>query len=154
MEYKIIKEQSFIVIMQEIQLREHKRQNMKLTTNFWLQFNKHLKLSRLSQSGNWIKYAFMIRQEGTLMYGCAIPYRGSVPNDFLYKEIPAHTYMVVEHVGSMNTIYVTYDKIYKEILPNSEYSLDQNDFLHFEKYDHRFHWNRVDSIIEIWIPIS
>ena len=30
----------------------------------------------------------------------------------------------------------------------------QNEFLHFEKYDYRFHWNSSESIIEIWIPIQ
>lgn len=25
---------------------------------------------------------------------------------------------------------------------------------YFEKYDHRFHWNREDSIIKIWMPIE
>lgn len=154
MEYRIIKEQSFTVIMQEIQLSEHKRQNMKLTTNFWQHFNKLLKLSHLSQSGSWLKYAFMHRRNGKLTYGCSISYHGRIPNGFVYKEIPAHKYLVVEHIGSMKNIYETYDRIYKEILPNSKFKLEQHDFLHFEKYDHRFHWNRVDSIIEIWLPIS
>ncbi|MDE6969023.1 MAG: transcriptional regulator, partial [Eubacterium sp.] len=27
-------------------------------------------------------------------------------------------------------------------------------FLHFERYDYRFQWNRENSIIEIWLPIK
>lgn len=42
----------------------------------------------------------------------------------------------------------------KNILPNNEYILAQNNFLHFKKYDYRFHWNNDNSIIEIWIPIQ
>lgn len=39
-------------------------------------------------------------------------------------------------------------------IPNSGYMPLQNEFLHFEKYDYRFHWNSSESIIEIWIPVQ
>lgn len=45
----------------------------------------------------------------------------------------------------MDKIYETYSKIYKELLPNTEYALLQKDFLH---------WNKESSIIEIWLPID
>ena len=54
----------------------------------------------------------------------------------------------------MDKIYETYSKIYKELLPKTEYALLQKDFLHFERYDYRFHWNKESSIIEIWLPIK
>lgn len=54
----------------------------------------------------------------------------------------------------MDKIYETYTKIYNELLPNTEYMLLQKDFLHFERYDYRFHWNKENSIIEIWLPIK
>ena len=53
----------------------------------------------------------------------------------------------------MDKIYETYSKIYKKILPNTEYIPMQESFLHFERYDYRFHWNRENSIIEIWLLI-
>jgi len=70
------------------------------------------------------------------------------------KEIKPHKYLVVDHAGSMDKIYDTYRRIYQDILLNSNYVLMQSDFLHFEKYDYRFHWNNENSIIEIWIPIQ
>ena len=76
-----------------------------------------------------------------------------VPEGVVSKEIASCKYMVVEHIGSMDKIYETYSKIYKEILPNTEYIPMQEIFLHFERYDYRFHWNRETSIIEIWLPI-
>ena len=42
-----------------------------------------------------------------------------VPEGFVSKEIASYKYMVVEHIGSMDKIYETYSKIYKEILPNT-----------------------------------
>ena len=41
-----------------------------------------------------------------------------------------------------------------EIIPNTPYTPIKNIILHFEKYDYRFHWNRDNSVIEIWIPIQ
>lgn len=54
----------------------------------------------------------------------------------------------------MDKIYETYGMIYQEILPQMEYIPLQENFLHFEKYDYRFHWNKKNSIIEIWLPIK
>ena len=54
----------------------------------------------------------------------------------------------------MDNLYETYRKIYQEILPNTDYTPLQEEFLHFERYDYRFHWNSDNSVIEIWIPIQ
>ena len=96
----------------------------------------------------------MERREEKLFYYCAIPKRVVVPDNFIQKEIKPHKYLVVEHIGSMDKIYSTYTRIYKEILPNSNYTPIQDDFKHFEKYDYRFHWNKVNSVIEIWVPVE
>lgn len=101
-----------------------------------------------------MKYAFMERKEDKLFYYCAIPRRIIVSEGFVSKEIASCRYLVVEHIGSMDKIYETYTKIYKEILPNTEYTPLQESFLHFERYDARFHWNRESSIIEIWVPLK
>lgn len=96
----------------------------------------------------------MEKRAGKLYYFCAIPKRAVIPDDFLYKEIPAYKYLVVEHIGAMDKIYETYGKIYREIIPNLPYIPIKDSFLHFEKYDYRFRWNRNNSIIEIWIPVK
>ena len=61
----------------------------------------------------------MERREDKLFYCCAIPRKIVVPEGFVSKEIASYKYMVVEHIGSMDKIYETYSKIYKEILPNT-----------------------------------
>ena len=96
----------------------------------------------------------MERKNGKLFYYCAIPQRTVIPEGFIFKEIKSYKYLVVEHIGLMNGIYDTYAKLYQEVLPNAECIPLQEDFLHFERYDYRFHWNRENSIIEIWLPIK
>lgn len=153
MNYRIEQLDTFFIIGQEIEITNSKKENIRISTSFWKQFNVNLKKEYLSQSPNWLKYAFMERRDGKLYYYCAIPKKTIVPSQFVEKEILAQRYLVVEHIGKMNAIYQTYDKIYTQVLPDNEYQLSQKQFLHFEKYDYRFHWNRDDSIIEIWIPI-
>lgn len=154
MKYAILELSAFSVIGQEIELTNYQKKNIQISTQFWKRFNNNLKKSYLSQTENWVKYAFMEKRAGKLYYFCAIPKRAVIPDDFLYKEIPAYKYLVVEHIGAMDKIYETYGKVYQEIIPNLPYIPIKDSFLHFEKYDYRFRWNRNNSIIEIWIPVK
>lgn len=153
MNYSLRKLDAFLVIGQVVELTQSKRKNITISTQFWRIFNTNLKKSHLSQSGNWQKYAFMERRMGKLYYYCAIPFKTEIPDGFYLKEVKPHLYLVVEHHGAMMNIYETYDQIYRHLLPNIHYEPLKEDCIHFERYDHRFHWNREDSIIEIWVPI-
>lgn len=154
MKYTIQEKEAFSVIGQEVELTNFQSKNIQISKRFWQKFNVNLKQAYLSQSGNWIKYAFMEKRDEKLFYYCAIPKKVFVPEEFISKEISSHRYLVVEHIGSMDNIYSTYEEIYKNILPNEKYVAIKEDFLHFEKYDFRFHWNKANSVIEIWIPIQ
>lgn len=154
MEYRIEERKAFYVIGQGTPLAATQKSNIEISTAFWKQFNKALKKAYLSQFGNWAKYAFTQRRNGSLFYFCAIPRKVSIPDGFVSLEIPSSKYLVFEHTSAMSEIYDTYSTIYKEMLPLSGYSLKQDSFLHFEKYDNRFHWNSTNSVIEIWVPIG
>lgn len=154
MKYTIRELEAFSVIGQEVELTNYHKRNIQISTQFWRKFNADLKKSYLSQFENWIKYAFMIKRNGKLFYFCSIPKRNVIPDGFIYKDIQSYKYLAVEHISSMDNLYETYRKIYQEILPNTDYTPLQEEFLHFERYDYRFHWNRENSIIEIWIPIK
>ena len=117
MKYTIREIEAFTVIGQEVELTNYQKRNIQISTQFWRKFNSNLKKSYLSQAGNWIKYAFMEKRNGKLFYFCAIPKRNIIPDNFLYKEIQAYKYLVVEHTGSMDKIYETYSKIYKDFFP-------------------------------------
>lgn len=110
---------AFAVIGQEVELTNYQKKNIQISTQFWRKFNSSLKKAYLSQSGNWVKYAFMERRNGKLYYFCSIPQRTITPEGFLYKEIPSYKYLVVEHIGAMDKIYETYGKIYEEIIPRA-----------------------------------
>ena len=103
---------AFAVIGQEVELTNYQKKNIQISTQFWRKFNSSLKKAYLSQSGNWVKYAFMERRNGKLYYFCSIPQRTITPEGFLYKEIPSYKYLVVEHIGAMDKIDETYGKIY------------------------------------------
>ena len=152
--YSIQEHPAFSVIGQDTGMTKYQRENIQISKQFWKQFNANLKKVYLAQSGNWTKYAFMEKRDGILRYYCAIPKKAVIPESFILKEVKSHRYLVVQHIGPIDKIYDTYKIAYQEILPNNSYVPLQEDFLHFEKYDFRFHWNREDSIIEIWIPIQ
>jgi len=153
MTYRIEVLDDFSVVGQRIKLTGHQKDNLILAIDFWKKFNGQLKKNYLVQFGHWTKYAFMERTQQGLFYFCAVPKKVIVPNGFEEKRISGKQYLVATYVGKMADIYEAYEKLYKEILPNSGYQLDQEAFLHFEKYDERFKWQKDDSVIEIWVPV-
>lgn len=78
----------------------------------------------------------------------------NVPNDFTEKIILKSKYLRVEHIGNMNKLKDTINYVYKEIIPKNNILVENRQFVYFEKYDYKFHWNREDSVIEIYIPIK
>lgn len=145
--------EEFSVIGQSTELTNRQLANIQIGKEFWPIFNSNLKKNYLSLHGNWTKYAFTYKNGDKIYYYCAIPKPAYVPDTFMEWNIPSKTYMVFEHVGAMDTMNKTYNKIYKEVLPESEYEADKSLFFHFERYDKRFYWNRSDSVIEIWVPV-
>lgn len=154
MKYSIKRAEAFSVVGLQTELTQSKKQNMQISTAFWRSFNARLAKHSLKQNRNWLKYAFTKREKEQLLYMCAIPKRDIVREGFQCLEIPAMTYLVVEHHGPMKQLYDTYDYIYKQLLPQSGYTQEKQYFLHFERYDERFAWNKIDSILEIWIPLQ
>jgi len=154
MKYEIKHIPQFSIIGQEILLTNSKQENILICKKFWNSFNSLLKKFNLSQKYNWEKYGFITKKESNLYYFCAIPSNLLIPPGFIERTIENNSYLVFEHIGSIDKIYETYWRIYKEILPNTDYVLLQNSFTLFEKYNHKFYWNIPQSIIEIWIPIN
>lgn len=153
MDYKLLRMPRFSIIGQETKITSSHAQNFEICRRFWHAFNTRLKKEHLSQHGHWVKYAFMYKHGNDYMYCCGIPGQQPVPAGFIQKDIGAQQYAVFQHVGRMDSIYATYNTIYRTALPASGCTPNRDSFLHFEKYDHRFHWSRADSIIEIWVPV-
>ena len=152
--YSIRQCAAFSLMGQAVKLTDQKTANIKICIQFWQHFNADLKKENLTQNRNWVKYAVMERINNDLIYTCAIPKKDYVPENFSVKHISAQSYLVVEHVGDMRNIYDTYTMIYHQLLPYLKIKPLSENFLHFEKYDNRFHWHRINSVIEIWVPIQ
>lgn len=98
--------------------------------------------------------AFIEKIENKIFYYISIPKKDFVPNDFTEKIILKSKYLRVEHIGNMNKLKDTINYVYKEIIPKNNILVENRQFVYFEKYDYKFHWNREDSVIEIYIPIK
>jgi len=88
----------------------------------------------------------------TYMAGWIVTQVGDIPEGMTSRTVPACDYAVFEHKGALDTLQKTYDYIYREWLPASEFEMAQHD--DFEWYDERFKYGQPDSIFEIWIPIK
>jgi predicted transcriptional regulator YdeE len=144
----------FTVIGMEKEITKRQSLNIEICKLFWHKFNASIKKNYISPHGNWVKYAFTYMRNNEYHYCCAIPKKHCIPEGFIQIEVNEKKYMVVKHIGAMDTIYCTYNRIYRILIPQSGYTADKNQFFHFEKYDYSFNWNRDDSVIEIWVPIK
>lgn len=88
----------------------------------------------------------------TYMAGFAVSKVEEIPAGMSVRDLPEGEYAVFEHKGALDSLSATYDMIYREWLPSSEYELDPRD--DFELYDERFDYGKPESILEIWIPIK
>ena len=130
MDYQIIELEEFNVIGIRYELSKSLSNNVKLAQNHWKIFNSKLRNNKLYLGSNWCKYAF------------------------IEKIILKSKYLRVEHIGNMNKLKDTINYVYKEIIPKNNILVENRQFVYFEKYDYKFHWNREDSVIEIYIPIK
>jgi predicted transcriptional regulator YdeE len=142
-----------------IEITISQSQNFIILQDHWVKFNAELKRLNLKQNGgNWEKYGITYKINEKYFYMASIPYFGQiVPDNFVYKEIPKGEYVFFVHTGKMNEIKNTIYNIYKKVLPNSGLNIEHYSkagFIHFEKYDFRFQWNRPNSIIEIYLPLN
>lgn len=138
-----------------VAITRSQQQNALICQKFWRTFNAELAASRLTQENDWRKFAITYPHEGTHRYFCGIPDdpTRAMPDLFGTFTVPAADYLVFHHEGSMAGLGSTLSAIYRQILPQLDVAPTHESLFHFEKYDQRFHWNRADSVIEIWVPI-
>jgi predicted transcriptional regulator YdeE len=88
----------------------------------------------------------------------AIPIKvDNIPDHFIKKEIPKGEYEIFTHKGEMENVKNTIFEIYKVILPTANLKIEaqtKTGFIHFEKYDYRFKWNKPTSEIDIYLPLN
>jgi predicted transcriptional regulator YdeE len=142
-----------------IELTKSQTNNFTIIQKHWKNFNDELKKFKLNKTGgNWTKYGITFKKGEKYFYLTGIPRSSLIFLDhFSIFEIPKGEYETFIHKGDMEKLKQTIYAIYKVFLPKSTIILEDHiktGFLHFEKYDYRFQWNKTNSVIEIYLPLS
>ncbi|MCB2209343.1 MerR family transcriptional regulator [bacterium] len=75
-----------------------------------------------------------------------------VPDGFVVRKVPPHTYAVFAHKGDIQGLEKTYEYIYETWLPQSGYELAEK--IDFEYYGKDFKDFAPDSVFYIYLPIK
>lgn len=146
--------EEFTVMGKEYPLQNSLEKNIRLAQKHWMNFNNALRKNKVHLGRNWLKYAFIIEKNDSLFYYIAIPKKDSMPEGFCQKTIPKSRYLMTRHRGNIGKLKNTVDCIYNNLISKNDFNPNSQDFSYFERYDYRFHWNRKDSVIELYFPIE
>jgi predicted transcriptional regulator YdeE len=141
------------------ELTNSQSDNFIIIQKHWKFFNEELQKYKLNQNrGNWEKFGITYKRGEKYFYLTAIPKLEQVfPDHFTFMEIPKGEYEIFTHKGKMENLKQTINTIYKISIPNSNLKIEdpkKTGFIHFEKYDYRFQWNKPTSIIDIYLPLK
>ena len=142
-------------------LTKSQHENLIIIARLWKRFNAELHKirNRPSSRRDWEKFGITYAQNHEYCYLAAIKYVDNmlVPSHMVRKNITPGRYACITHTGKMSYLKSTIYAIYKKILPERNLTVESQEkagLINFERYDSRFHWNRSDSIIEIYVPIE
>ena len=159
--FQLIKVDLIPTIGIAITLTKSQNKNQVLISNLWKRFNVEIhRIGNKPPSGkNWVKFGIAYAENQEYFYLAAIPYLDDMqaPSNMIQKDIPRGRYACFTHTGNISGLKTTVDNIYKKILPQRNLTPEPHlkvGLIQFEKYDNRFHWNRPDSIIEIYVPME
>ena len=76
----------------------------------------------------------------------------NVPEGMEILELSGGTYAVFLHQGSLSEFQKTFQNIFAEWLPSTQYHLDHRP--HFEVLGEKYKNNHPDSEEEVWIPVK
>jgi len=149
-EYTIVPIRNKKIYGLNVSLTKSQNKNYEIINNLWKEFNVKLRCSELMKQagGNWEKYAVTYKIGDLYKYFCGIPIENECCNGIFEEyKIYEGNYVVFQHKGSMYNIKNTLFTIYKKIIPENNFILNQSEYFHFELYNHKFKWNNNDSII-------
>ena len=153
MEFKIVAVASFSVCGLTVDLTTSQKENFRLTSGLWKNFNIELRAKSLNRGRNWVKYGVTQKISGGYSYMAAISIDEVIDN-FDIAKIECLKFACFQHIGPLSHIKSAFANIYKKTIPGSGLIIDpERTVVHFGRYDERFHWSRDDSIIDIFVPI-
>ncbi|MBL4581495.1 MAG: effector binding domain-containing protein [Gammaproteobacteria bacterium] len=154
MNYEIVTRKSCKVIGLQVELTTSQNENHRIIASHWKRFNRELRIKGIRFDGSWLKYGITKKINDQYMYLSAIPKTTDVAG-FAEEELRGGEYICFAHRGNMGLLKLMIHEIYKEFIPESDFELDASRAtIHFEQYDHRFLWNKPNSIIDIYVPIK
>jgi predicted transcriptional regulator YdeE len=151
MELKLVTRPSFTVVGM---LYVGKNQNNEIP-EMWTKFNK--RGNELVCKGDaaygvcqWVNGG----SDGVFEYlaGYEVDPNDPIPEGMVARTVPASTWAVFEHRGAADTLGDTYNRIYQEILPASNYRQTE-DGRDMEVYTDEFTFFAPDSIMYIYVPV-
>ena len=103
-----------------------------------------------------MKYGLTLKEGDEYFYFTGIPLKleYSRTDEFEFFTIKSGDYMQSEHQGKLELLPNTVNQIFRVILPSHRINPHNNGLIFIEKYGKRFHWNRNDSIIDIFIKFQ
>ena len=154
MDFEIVTKVDIHIAGLWVELTASQRENYWIIRRHWQHFNKQLQKRNLTVQRNWQKYGVFTKVNGTYLYLSAIPAKGEIAG-FENLVIAGGQFAKFCHKGSLQLIRSTVHNIYRNILPQSSLKIDVHRSLkYYEHNDYRFHWDRSDSIIEIFVPVA
>ncbi len=142
-------------------LTRSQTENFRIISQLWKRFNRelHAVTNRPRRSNGWEKFGITYPDTGGYRYLAAIPDAPAlrIPDHMCRKIIPAGQYACFTHTGPMYHLKRTIHAIYTTHLPALETmrsTPEDAGLFHFERYDARFHWNRLDSCINVYVPLT
>lgn len=151
MELKLVTRPAFTVVGM---LYVGKNQNNEIP-EMWVKFNK--RGNELVCTGDaaygvcqWVNDG----SDGIFEYlaGYEVDPNDPIPEGMAARTVPANTWAVFEHRGAADTLGDTYNRIYQEILPASNYRQTE-DGRDMEVYTDEFTFFAPDSIMYIYVPV-
>lgn len=154
MNYKIITTKTCKVIGLQVGLTRSQSENHRIIASHWKTFNRELRNQKIETGNNWLKFGITKKIGGEYFYLTAIPSAMEVAG-FSDEELKGGDYICFEHRGNMGLLKTTVNDIYKKIIPQSDFEVDEfRATIHYEQYDHRFLWNKPSSLISIYVPVK
>ena len=159
--FQIVEIDSIPVVGISTSITKSQNENAAIISRLWKRFNAEIhKIGNRPPFGNdWEKFGISYSHNHAFCYLAAIPYQENMhaPSHMIRKRIAPGRYARITHFGKMSNLTSTIYSIYKELLPERNLTPESEEkagLIHFERYDNRFHWNRPDSIIEIYVPLQ
>lgn len=153
MEHEIIVVNELSVCGWSAPLTTSQSENAKRISKLWKAFNQELKTKNIKGGKDWVKYGITMKIDGQYSYATAIPAE-LINNGFEAMTIYGGKFARFQHIGSLAHMKTTFLDIYKKSIPKSGLFIEsERAMLHYELYNHRFHWTRSDSVVDICVPI-